>query len=93
MVIQANLRDKKDTDIIQAVLQAETAGISTSALVREWYKAYADSGSKLDKIARQNEQILRQQQEILDRLNNGVSINGKEEQEEVKVDLGGLFDD
>lgn len=87
MVIQVNLRDKKDASIIQAILQADAAGIPRSALVRQWYEG---STNEVPAWARQ---ILRQQQEILDRLNNGISLNGKEEQEEVKVDLGGLFDD
>lgn len=83
IIISFSFREGVDDDILQAIRNHKG---NRSALIREWYEGKESTPNWA-------KQLLCQQQEILDRLNNGVSVNGKEEKKEEKVDLGGLFDD
>lgn len=83
IIISFSFREGVDDDILQAIRNHKG---NRSALIREWYEGK-------ESTPHWARQILRQQQEILEKLNNGVSVNGKQEGEGNKVDLGGLWDD
>lgn len=83
IIISFSFREGVDDDILQAIRNHKG---NRSALIREWYEGKESTPN----WARQ---LLKQQQEILEKLNNGISLNGKEEKKEEKIDLGGLWDE
>lgn len=83
IIISFSFREGVDDDILQAIRSHKG---NRSALIREWYEGK-------ESIPPWARELLRQQEEILEKLNGGISLNGKEERKEEKVDLGGLWDE